>query len=152
MPFPDQISKLFAEALEISSSADRQEFVKQHCAGDAELEADLMQMLRVHEHATGFLSQPPGASHSASGQIGRESVIGRLAERFDLPVAETLETNLPEPSMKAKVAPTSMARASMTERASAACGAETAGTPGLRMPAFSAAISPRVSPRRASAR
>ena len=44
-------------------------------------------------------------------------------------------------------APISAARASITASASGCCGPITAGTPGLRMPAFSPAISASVSPR-----
>ena len=42
----------------------------------------------------------------------------------------------------------SLARFSITRSASADCGAIAAGTPGFRMPAFSNAISPMVSPRK----
>ena len=44
-------------------------------------------------------------------------------------------------------APTVSARSTITSQAAACCGPTTQGTPRLRMPAFSKAISARVSPR-----
>ena len=84
---PDQLSKLFLEAVDISNWEERQAFVDEKCAEDDELAAELLQMLRVHHKASGFLSQPPSVTSPTElipSPIGRDSVLNRLTQEFDL--------------------------------------------------------------------
>ncbi len=81
MPFPDHVSQLFVQALKISDASERQEFVRQHCSQDPAMEADLLQMLRVHEQASGFLSQSPQAWNDQM-RVGRESVLKRIGDHI----------------------------------------------------------------------
>ena len=87
MSFPDNVSQLFVQALEISDADERQAFVRQHCEQDSEMEAELQQMLRIHEQASGFLSVPPEVPNDISSDqqcVGRESVLKRIGDRMGL--------------------------------------------------------------------
>lgn len=88
----DHLSRLFQQALEISDWNEREVFVSEHCREDATLANELRQMLRVYQRATGFLSQPPMLTSSTAerghnmqdARIGRDSVLGRLTQEFEL--------------------------------------------------------------------
>ena len=86
MSLPEHLSTLFDQALEISGEKERNAFVHSQCADDDALRADLEKMLRVHAKASGYFSRPPRIRTASTGEnVGRESVIGRLTQQFDLP-------------------------------------------------------------------
>ncbi|MEM6468392.1 MAG: tetratricopeptide repeat protein [Planctomycetota bacterium] len=80
-----ELSVLFSRALKIHELTERQAFIREHCGDDQQLADDLLQMLRVHQKASGFLSTPPrNVSLPAATRVGRDSVMGRLTQEFDI--------------------------------------------------------------------
>lgn len=77
------ISKLFERALELPAGENRDNWVRENCH-DEKLQSDLLQMLRVHQQASGFLSKPVGFNLTST-QVGRKSVFGELKKELNLP-------------------------------------------------------------------
>ncbi len=86
MPLPENVSRLFDQALAITDDQQREEFLDKECASDSRLKADIEKMIRLHEAASGFLSMSPGntAPHNTKLSVGRASVVRHLSQQFDL--------------------------------------------------------------------
>ena len=56
---PKQVKAIFDRALEITSSEERNAFLDQGCAEDAQLRSQVEELLKAYEQAGSFLESPP---------------------------------------------------------------------------------------------
>jgi serine/threonine protein kinase/WD40 repeat protein len=72
-----RVQQILAEAVAISSPAERAAYVAQACGADAELRQEVERLLKAHELAGDFLEQPVIQPEAAIVGEGPGSVIGR---------------------------------------------------------------------------
>jgi serine/threonine protein kinase len=68
------VESVFMEALQIHSPEDRRAYLDQHCDDDAELRAQIEDLLRAHEDAGSFLESPPVGFAATIAAGGIETV------------------------------------------------------------------------------
>ncbi|HBE70324.1 MAG TPA: hypothetical protein DDW52_19420 [Planctomycetaceae bacterium] len=87
MPLPENVSRLFDQALAIRDDEQREKFLEKECVGDKQLKRDIEKMIRLHKAASGFLSKSPGitAPHNTRLSVGRASVVRHLSQQFSPP-------------------------------------------------------------------
>jgi eukaryotic-like serine/threonine-protein kinase len=84
---PDQLEKLFTEALEHEDALERSRFLDRACEGDAELRQRAEKLLKAHEKAANFLSDPSRGANSqqplaekAGDKIGHYKLLQQIGE------------------------------------------------------------------------
>ncbi len=70
----EQIASILAAAVEIASAEERQQFVTQACAGDAELQRQVERFIENHFRAGSFLESPAAAPSQGRGEEGSATV------------------------------------------------------------------------------
>jgi serine/threonine protein kinase len=82
----NQVKELFAQALQRSTTAEREKYLAEACAGQPELRSQIESLLRAHEQARDFLSHtirlpPPDTVIERSGtMIGRYKLLEKIGE------------------------------------------------------------------------
>src|SRR4051812_19727229 len=72
---PKPIEELFGQALEMSSSVEREEFLVRACANDTNLRQEIDALLHAHHQAGTFLSGPEQVVASGTDDVGNTPYI-----------------------------------------------------------------------------
>src|SRR5579862_7811193 len=81
-----QEMRLFAAAVEMGTDAERAAYLEGACAGDAQLRANVEDLIAIHFGAPGFLPIPDSrdSARRIGGSGGGELAPGRMIDRYEL--------------------------------------------------------------------